>query len=105
MIMAEVNTLGLFHIGPCLTAFIFEPFMKPLNGKTSRSQTHSDRLGCKTFVEKKNAFFTPLFDVSQCVLVLVQQSCDQARSQQQSPQSFLQHVCDSKASRRECAYR
>ncbi len=96
--MAEVNNFGVFYIGPHLTAFIFKPFVKPLDGKTSRSQTHGDRLGCKTFVEKKNAFFTPLFDVSQCVLVLVQQSCYQARSQQQFPQSFLQRVCDSKAS-------
>ena len=71
ILMAEPNNLRVFHIALCLTAFIFEPFMKPLDSKTSRSQTHGDRLGCKTFVEKKNAFFTPLFYVSQCVLVLV----------------------------------
>ena len=71
ILMAEANNFGVFHVALRVTAFILKPFMKPLDGKTSRSQTHGDRLGCKTFVEKKNAFLTPLFDVSQCVLVLV----------------------------------
>jgi hypothetical protein len=78
--MAESDDLRVLYIFSDIPIVILEPFREPLNSKSGCSQADSHRLGGKAFVEKKDTFLTPLFDVYQGGLVLFLRRYGQAHN-------------------------
>jgi len=68
--VAEAYDLGVLDVSLDISILIAKPLRKSLNCESGCSQADGDRFGCKAFIEKEDAFLTPLFDVDQGALAL-----------------------------------